>query len=100
MKTVVAVVRTTSLENVIGALEKIGVKGVTISEVRGLGSEVSLGSPYTIHKRIEIIVPDAAADMIANVIAEQAHTGLPGDGLIAVNPTEYLVRIRSKEKLQ
>ncbi len=99
MKAIVSIVRTTSLESVLKALGKIGVKGVTISEVRGLGSEVSLTSPYTIHNRLEIITPDETADLIVNVITEQAHTGLAGDGLVAVHPADYLVRIRSKEKL-
>ena len=99
MKMVTAIVRTTSLQHVVQRLEKIGIKGLTISEVRGLGEELRLNNPYSIHDRIELVVADEKADEVAKVILEHAATGLAGDGLVAVSPVDYAVRIRTKEKL-
>ncbi len=87
MKMVTAIVRTTSLQNVIQRLEKIGIKGLTISEVKGLGEKVRLKNPYSIHDKIEIVVADEKADEAARAILENAGTGLAGDGIIAVAPS-------------
>jgi nitrogen regulatory protein P-II 1 len=99
MKLVTAIVRTTSLQHVVQRLEKIGIKGLTISEVKGVGEEVRLNNPYSIHDRIEIMVPDAKADEVAGVIAEHAATGLAGDGIVMVSPMDYAIKIRTKERL-
>ncbi len=99
MKHIIAVIRTTSLRHVVQKLEQAGVKGMTISEVKGLGEEVRLNTPYSIHNRIDILVPDARADEIVNVIAEHAATGLAGDGLVSVSSVDYAVKIRNKERL-
>ncbi len=99
MKMVTAIVRTTSLQHVIQRLEEIGIRGLTISEVKGLGEEVRLNNPYFIHDRIEIIVASEKADQAADIIPEHAATGLAGDGIVAVSPVDYAVRIRLKERL-
>ncbi len=99
MKMVVAVVRTTSLEHIVKALEKIGIRSMTISEIKGMGEQVTLTNPYTVHDRIEIIVPDEKADEVARMIFEQARTGLPGDGLVAVLPVDSMTKIRTGEKI-
>lgn len=100
MKIVTAIIRTTSLEGVVKALQDIGIRGLTISEIKGIGEQVKLNSPYTFHNRVEIIVPDEKADEVANAILEYANTGLSGDGLIAVCPTDYVIKIRTKEKMK
>jgi nitrogen regulatory protein P-II 1 len=100
MKIVTAIVRTTALERIAKALEKIGVRGLTISEIKGLGEQVRLDKPYTVHDKIEIIVPDERADDVANVILEEGHTGLAGDGLVTVAPLEYVMKTRTKERLK
>lgn len=100
MKLVTGIVRTTSLERVVHALEQVGIKGMTISEVKGLGEEVRLNRPYSIHDKIEIIVPDEKADEIMKVILEHARTGLAGDGTVSVAPLDDAVRIRTEKKLQ
>jgi len=99
METVVAIVRTICLEHIIKALEKVGIKGMTILEVKGIGEQVQLYQPYSIHKRIEIIVPDEKVDVVTNIILEHGHTGLAGDGLIAVYPIDYMIKIRAKERI-
>jgi nitrogen regulatory protein P-II 1 len=58
-----------------------------------------LNSPYSIHDRIKIVVADEKADEAANIILEHAATGLAGDGLVAVAPVDYAVKIRTKERL-
>lgn len=99
MKIVTAFVRTTGLEAIVKSLQGIGIKGMTIEEIKGIGEEVSLNKPYTIHDRIDIIVPDEKADEVVNMIAEQGRTGLAGDGMVVVQPADYAVKIRTKEKL-
>jgi nitrogen regulatory protein P-II 1 len=99
MKMVVAVVRTTCLEETVKALEEAGVRGMTISQIRGVGHQVTLSKPYAIHERIEAIVPDELAEKAMNIILGHAKTGLPGDGLIAVLPVESLMKIRTCEKV-
>jgi nitrogen regulatory protein PII len=59
---ITAVVRTTSLEHIVQKLEQLGIRNLTISEIKGIGEEVPLFKPYTIHDRIEIIVSDDKAD--------------------------------------
>lgn len=99
MKMVMAIVRTTSLEGIVKALADIGIKGITISEVKGTGEQFRLYKPYTIHKRIETVVPDERVNAVTDVILENAHTGLAGDGLMAVYPVEYVINIRTKKRV-
>lgn len=99
MKMVIAIIRTTCLERIVKALEERGIKGITISDVKGTGEQVELFKPYTIHKRVDIIVPDDKADEVSGIILENSHTGLAGDGIIAVSPVDYIIKIRTKEMI-
>lgn len=99
MKLVTGIVRTTSLEHVVHALERIGVRGMTISEIRGLGEEVRLNNPYSIHDKIELIVPDERADAVADAIIEHSRSGLEGDGVVTVAPLDSAVEIRTKKRM-
>ncbi len=98
MKMITAIVRTTALEHIVKKLEQLGIRSLTISEIKGTGEEVPLFKHYTIHDRIEIVVPDEKADEAANLILEHAGTGLAGDGIIAVSPVDYLLKIRTRER--
>lgn len=100
MKHITGIVRSTSLENVVRSLEHMGIRGMTISEVKGLGEEVRLNSPYSIHDKIEIVVSDDKADVVAKTILDQTRTGLAGDGIVTVAPLDYAVRIRTEERLK
>ncbi len=100
MKLVTGIVRTTSLERIVHALEHIGIKGMTISEIKGLGEELRLNNPYSIHDKIEIIVSDEKANAVVKAIIDCARTGLNGDGVISVAALDYAVKIRSEEKLK
>jgi nitrogen regulatory protein P-II 1 len=98
VKTVIAIVRTESLDDIVSSLEDMGIRGMTITEIKGIGEEVSLYKPYTIHNRVEIIVPDKKVDAVIGIIVRHGKTGTAGDGLIGVYPMEYIVKIRTGEK--
>jgi nitrogen regulatory protein P-II 1 len=98
MKTIIAVVRTESLEQIVASLEDMGIRGMTITEIKGTGEEVSLYKPYTIHNRVEIIVPDGRVDEVTRVIVRHGKTGFAGDGLIGVYPMDYMIKIRTGER--
>jgi nitrogen regulatory protein PII len=99
MKMITAIVRTTALEHILKKLEHMGIKRLTISEIKGTGDEVPLFRHYTIHDKIEIIVSDDKADEAARAILEDAGTGLAGDGIIAVTPLDYVLKIRTRERM-
>lgn len=98
MKTVTAVIRTESLEAIVKSLGERGVRGMTIAEIKGLGREVQLYQPYSVHNRIEIIVPDEKVEEVTAVILQHGKTGFAGDGLIGVYPMDYMIKIRTGEK--
>lgn len=100
MKLITTIVRTTKLKAVVHALEELGIRGMTISEIRGLGEEITLSSPYLIHDKIEIIVPDDKAEKAVASLVANGRTGISGDGLVAVQPLDYAVKIRTKEVLR
>jgi nitrogen regulatory protein P-II 1 len=96
MKMVTAIVRSDVLERIVKALEDAGIMGLTFFEVKGTGEQVQVFRPYTIHKRLEVIVPDERAEGVARIIYEQGHTGFTGDGLIAILPVECVIKIKKK----
>ena len=107
MKLVTAIVKPFVLEDVKGALEQIGVLGMTVSEVQGYGrqkghTEVYRGAEYDIALvpkiRIEIVVDDADADDIVGIVVKTAQTGRIGDGKVWVSPVETVVRVRTGEQ--
>lgn len=100
MKLITAIVRTTSLEAIVKSLEQAGIKGMTIAEVKGTGDQVQLYRPYTIHNRIDIFTTDAKAEEVSRIIFDHATTGLAGDGLLAVQPVECVIKIRTREKIE
>ena len=99
MKLVTAIVRTVGIDHVVKSLEEAGFKGITISEIKGVGEEVCMNKPYTIHDKIEIILPDEEAETAVNIILQNSRSGLAGDGIISVSALDYAVKIRTKEQL-
>jgi len=73
---------------------------MTISVVKGIGEQVTLYKPYAIHNMIQIIVPDEKVEEVEDVILNCTHTGMAGDGIVAVSQIDYMIKIRSKERLQ
>ena len=107
MKLVTAIVKPFVLEDVKGALEQIGVLGMTISEVQGYGrqkghTEVYRGAEYSVDfvpkVRVEVLVDDSAVDKVVDVIVQAARTGKIGDGKVWVSSVDTVVRVRTGER--
>jgi nitrogen regulatory protein P-II 1 len=106
MKKIEIVTRPFKLDEVKTALTQAGVKGMTVSEVKGFGrqrghKEVYRGAEYQVDLvpkvKIEVVVEDAKAQEIIEVVQNAARTGQVGDGKIFVVPVEEVVRIRTGE---
>ena len=106
MKLVTAIVKPHKLDDVRGALEALGVQGMTITEVQGFGrqrghTEVYRGAEYRIDFvpkiKVEVIVDDDDALKVSDEIAGAARTGKIGDGKVWVVPVEHLARVRTGE---
>ncbi|GAA1225244.1 MULTISPECIES: P-II family nitrogen regulator [Pseudonocardia] len=107
MKLVTAIVKPFVLEDVKGALEQIGVLGMTVSEVQGYGrqkghTEVYRGAEYSVDfvpkVRVEVVADDTLADKVVDAVVEAARTGKIGDGKVWVTPVESVVRVRTGER--
>jgi nitrogen regulatory protein P-II 1 len=107
MKKIEAILKPFKLDNVKEALNNIGIKGMTISEVKGYGrqkghKEIYRGAEYIVDfipkVKMEIIVDATQVDEIIETIRKAAHTGKIGDGKIFVLPVEEVIRVRTGEK--
>ncbi|MEW6381729.1 MAG: P-II family nitrogen regulator [bacterium] len=107
MKKIEAIIRPFKLDDLKEALDKVGVKGMTVTEVKGYGrqkghTEMYRGTEYTIEFRpkvkVEIIIQDGKVQEVMAVIAEAAKTGNIGDGKVFVSPIEDVMRIRTRER--
>ena len=107
MKLVTAVLKPFRLDEVKAALEAVGVQGMTVSEVQGFGrqrghTEVYRGAEYAVSfvpkVRVEVLVEDADAHDVVEVIAKSAHTGAIGDGKVWSTPVDDVVRVRTGER--
>ena len=107
MKKIEAVIKPFMLDNVKEGLNRIGVQGMTISEVKGFGrqkghTEIYRGSEYTVDFlpkiKIELVVADGRANETVDAIVRAARTGKIGDGKIFVTNVEKTVRIRTGEQ--
>ncbi len=79
-------------------LQELGVKGLTVSRVKGYGQhkEYFTRDWLSDQARIEVFAAKDEVDAIVRAILESAHTGMAGDGLVAVLPVEKIFRIRTK----
>jgi nitrogen regulatory protein P-II 1 len=107
MKLIVGVIKPFKLDDVKSALEAFGVSGLTVSEVSGYGrqrghTEVYRGAEYTVDfvpkVRVEVLVDDADADDVVEVIVKSAYTGRIGDGKVWSTPVDTVVRVRTGER--
>jgi len=107
MKKLECIIRPFKLEEVKEALSSVGVRGMTVSEVRGFGrsrghTELYRGSEYTIEfvpkLKIEIVVAEENVDKVVEAVREAASTGKIGDGKIFVLPIDETIRIRTGER--
>ncbi len=107
MKKVEAIIKTFKLDDVKEGLSSIGIKGMTVSEVKGFGrqrghKEIYRGAEYQVDFvpkiKIEIVVNSQLVPDVLKVIMEKAMTGQIGDGKIFIIPVEEVIRIRTGEK--
>ena len=107
MKLIIAIIKTFKLDEVQEALSKIGVEGMTVSEVRGFGrqkghKEVYRGSEYSVKYlpkiKIEIVIDKKIEDKVIKTIKNSANTGEIGDGKIFSLNIDKAIRIRTGEK--
>lgn len=106
MKKVEAVIRHEKVAEVRDALDNIGIKGMTFTEVKGCGhqkgyTETYRGARATINLlpkvKVETVIDDSDRQKVVETIKETAHTGEIGDGKIFVSPIDETVRIRTGE---
>ncbi len=107
MKKIEAIIKPFKLDDVKEALNEIGIKGMTISEVKGYGrqkghKEIYRGAEYVVDfipkVKLEIIVEAEHVEQVITKIRDAAQTGKIGDGKIFVLPVEEVVRVRTGER--
>ena len=107
MKKIEAIIKPFKLDTVKDALSKVGIRGLTASEVRGFGrqkghTEIYRGAEYQVDfvpkVKLEILVADEQVDVVVATIQEAAETGQIGDGKIFILPADDAVRIRTGER--
>ncbi|MEW6595631.1 MAG: P-II family nitrogen regulator [Thermodesulfobacteriota bacterium] len=106
MKKIEAIIKPFKLDDVKEALNAIGIKGMTISEVKGYGrqkghKEIYRGAEYVVDFipkiKLEIIVESSQVNTVVDTIRQAANTGKIGDGKIFVLPVEQVIRVRTGE---
>ena len=106
MKKVEAIIKPFKLDDAKAALGKIGIDGMTVSEVRGFGrqkghTEIYRGAEYVVEfipkMKIETAVADELVEQAVEVIVGAARTGSIGDGKVFVSDLQQATRIRTGE---
>ena len=106
MKLITAIIKPFKLDDVRGALNEIGVQGITVTEVKGFGrqkghTELYRGAEYVVDflpkVKLEIGVDTGNVDQVIDAITTAARTGKIGDGKIFVTDLERTIRIRTGE---
>jgi nitrogen regulatory protein P-II 1 len=107
MKKIEAVIQPFKLDEVKDALIKIGVEGITVSEVRGHGrqkghTEVYRGSEYKVDLlpkvKLEMVVASPRVEQVVDTLSTAARTGKIGDGKIFVSSMDEAIRIRNGDR--
>jgi nitrogen regulatory protein P-II 1 len=107
MKKVEAIIKPFKLDEVKDKLNEIGIKGITVSEVKGFGrqkghTELYRGAEYVVDFlpkiKLEIVIDDSQLDEVIDAIMKAAQTGRIGDGKIFVLDLVDTIRIRTGER--
>lgn len=107
MQKVEAIIQPHKLDDVREALSKLGLIGMTVTEVKGYGrqkghTELYRGAEYLVDLvpklKLEVAVPDGRLDACLEAIIESARTGKIGDGKVFVTAMENALRIRTGEE--
>ena len=106
MKLIMAIIKAFRLDDVRDALSEIGIKGMTVTEVKGFGrqkghTELYRGAEYAVDFlpkiKLEVAVQSDLVDRVIESITTAAQTGKIGDGKIFVSEIEQVIRIRTGE---
>jgi nitrogen regulatory protein P-II 2 len=106
MKMVTAIIKPFKLDDVRDALGDIGIKGITVTEVKGFGrqkghTELYRGAEYVVDFlpkiKLEAAVAESLVEQVIEAISKSANTGKIGDGKIFVTTVEQVIRIRTGE---
>jgi nitrogen regulatory protein P-II 2 len=106
MKLITAVIKPFKLDDAREALSEIGVRGITVTEVKGFGrqkghTELYRGAEYVVDFlpkiKLEVAIEEDQLDQVIETISKATQTGKIGDGKIFVTPLENVVRIRTGE---
>ena len=106
MKKIEAIIKPFKLDDVKDGLSDLGIKGLTVSEVKGFGrqrghKEVYRGAEYQVNFiskiKIEVVLDSDLLPDAVRVIQEKARTGEIGDGKVFILPVEDVIRIRTGE---
>jgi nitrogen regulatory protein PII len=107
MKMIIAIIKPFKLDDVRDAIAEAGIKGMTVTEVRGFGrqkghTELYRGAEYVVDflpkLKLEVAVPDDRVDVVVEAIVDAAASGRIGDGKIFVQPLDRVIRIRTGEE--
>ena len=102
-----AIIRPSRLDEVKGALDEIGIRGISVTEIKGAGKQKGYtqhyrGSEYQVNLlpkvQLVVVVTDEQMDRVVEAIEGAARTGEIGDGKIFVTPVIEAVRIRTGER--
>ena len=102
-----AVIKPFKLDDVKDQLNEIGIKGLTVTDVRGFGrqkghTELYRGTEYQVDfvskVKLEIIVSQEMEDKVVETIIKAAQTGKIGDGKIFVTDLKDVIRIRTGDR--
>lgn len=106
MKMITAIIKPFKLDDVRAAVADIGLRGITVTEVKGFGrqhghTELYRGAEYVVEflpkTKIELAVDDAIVEQVIEAVTGAAYTGKIGDGKIFVTNLDHVVRIRTGE---
>jgi nitrogen regulatory protein P-II 1 len=106
MKKIEAIIKPFKLDEVKEALNSLGIKGMTVTEVKGYGrqkghTEIYRGAEYVVDfipkVKMEVVVQEEQVDQVIDTILKVARTGKIGDGKIFVLPVERVIRVRTGE---
>lgn len=99
---IIAIFNIEKLEDVEKQLQEIGLSGLSVTKVKGYGEYADFFSRdwMTTHARIEIFTLQEHVKDIVQTIMATAHTGISGDGIVAVSPVEQVYRIRTQSEVQ
>ena len=106
MKKIEAIIKPFKLDEVKDALDEAGIQGITVTEVKGFGTQkgqtdLYQGSEYVVDYlpkvKIEIVTESSQVDAMVEAIQKAARTGRPGDGKIFISDITEAIRIRTGE---